>query len=190
MPKRLIALAVPLAFGAVLTACSAGAGTHSAATAPGRESGASPDANIAAIVQCYRAHGDPSFPDPVYDPGDGRWHFGTSPASAPVSTQQACQHLFPASTPSPPVPQAQFQKLVRLAQCIRQHGIPSFADPVLTPGGAVYSDSRSIQDASQATSSAVTAACGALVVAAALAVGVLFRRRGRLRPSWSAARSP
>src|SRR5579872_3979779 len=35
------------------------------------------------------------------------------------------------------------------AQCIRQHGIPGYTDPVLTPGGAVYSDSRSIQDASQ-----------------------------------------
>lgn len=129
MPKRLIALVVPLVLGAVLTACSAGASTHTAASSPGRESGASPDANIAAIVQCYRAHGDPGFPGPVYDPGDGRWHFGTSPASAPVSTQRACQQLFPASTPSPPVPQAQFQKLVRLAQCIRQHGVANWPDP-------------------------------------------------------------
>ena len=30
------------------------------------------------------------------------------------------------------------------AQCIRQHGIPSYADPVLTARGQVYSDSRSI----------------------------------------------
>ena len=36
------------------------------------------------------------------------------------------------------------------AQCIRQHGIPSYADPVLTASGQVYSDSRSMQDASQA----------------------------------------
>ena len=28
------------------------------------------------------------------------------------------------------------------AQCIRQHGIPDYADPVLTPGGQVYTDSR------------------------------------------------
>ncbi len=129
MSKRLTALAVPLVLGAALTACSAGASTHTAASSPGRESGASPDANIAAIVGCYRAHGDPSFPDPVYDPGDGRWHFAISPASAPVSTQQACQHLFPAVNPSPPVPQAQFQKLVRFSQCVRAHGLPSWPDP-------------------------------------------------------------
>src|SRR6266516_4466189 len=64
MSKRLTALAVPLVLGAALTACSAGASTHTAASSPGRESGASPDANIAAIVGCYRAHGDPSWPDP------------------------------------------------------------------------------------------------------------------------------
>jgi hypothetical protein len=127
--KRLIVFAAPLILGSVLTACSGPAGQRTAAGAPGRESGASPDANTAAIVQCYRAHGDPSFPDPVYDPGDGRWHFGTSPASAPQSTQQACQHLFPATSPSPPVPQAQFRKLVQLAGCIRQHGVPSWPDP-------------------------------------------------------------
>ena len=69
------------------------------------------------------------FPDPVYDPSDGRWHFAISPGSAPASTQQACQHLFPSSNASPPVPQAQFQQLVRLAECIRQHGVPNWPDP-------------------------------------------------------------
>jgi hypothetical protein len=54
------------------------------------------------------------------------------------------------------------------AQCIREHGIPSYADPVLTPGGAVYSDSRSIQDASPSTQSTVRAACGALLARAQL----------------------
>ena len=82
-----------------------------------------------AIVTCYRAHGDPSFPDPVYDPSDGRWHFAISPGSAPASTQQACQHLFPSGNASPPVPQAQFQQLVRLAECLREHGSPNWPDP-------------------------------------------------------------
>ena len=46
-----------------------------------------------------------------------------------MSTQQACQHLFPSGNASPPVPQAQFRQLVRLAQCIRQHGVPNWPDP-------------------------------------------------------------
>ena len=108
-----------------LAGCSAAGGTSSASAT----SSSTPDDATMAIVNCYRAHGDPSFPDPVYDPGDGRWHFAISPGSAPASTQQACQHLFPSSDASPPVPQAQFQQLVRYAECIRQHGVPNWPDP-------------------------------------------------------------
>src|SRR5215468_1488597 len=124
----LLACGAMLAASAVLAACSSG-GSQPAAGSAGAGQGRSPDAQIAAIVQCYRTHGDPRFPDPVYDPSDGRWHFATSPGSAPESTQRACQHLFPAANASPPVPQAQFQQLVRLAQCIRQHGVRNWPDP-------------------------------------------------------------
>ena len=58
--------------------------------------------------------------------------------------------------------------LHQAAQCIRQHGIPSYADPILTAGGRVYSDSRSIQDAPPAVLSAVQQACGALAASAGL----------------------
>jgi hypothetical protein len=58
--------------------------------------------------------------------------------------------------------------LHQAAQCIRQHGIPSYADPVLTAGGRVYSDSRSIQDAPPAALSAIQQACGRLAAAAGL----------------------
>src|ERR1700752_4251320 len=75
---------------AALAGRSAAAGTTSAAT-----SSRTPDDETMAIVTCYRAHGDPSFPDPVYDPGDGRWHFAISPRTAPYGTRQAWQQLFP-----------------------------------------------------------------------------------------------
>ena len=122
------ALLVPglmLATSMVLAACGSGGGT---ATAQAGSSG-TPDDVTMAIVTCYRAHGDPSFPDPVYDPSDGRWHFAVSPGSAPASSQRACQHLFPSGNASPPVPQARFQQLVRLAECLRQHGVPNWPDP-------------------------------------------------------------
>ena len=57
------------------------------------------------------------------------------------------------------------------AQCIRQHGIPGYAEPVLTPGGQVYSDSRSIQDASQSVFAAVLRACQTLLTQADLNPG-------------------
>ena len=122
--QALLASAAILA--GALAGCSAAAGGNTSASAT---SSSTPDDETMAIVNCYRAHGDASFPDPVYDPSDGRWNFAISPGSAPASTQQACQHLFPSSNASPPVPQAQFQQLGRLAECIRQHGVPNWPDP-------------------------------------------------------------
>jgi hypothetical protein len=129
------ALAATALAALALAGCGSGSGARAGASptlspqAAATESSASPDADITAIVACYRAHGDPGFPDPVYDPRDGRWHFGTSPGSAPITTQQACQHLFPQASASPPIPQAQFQKLVQLAECLRGHGVPNWPDP-------------------------------------------------------------
>jgi hypothetical protein len=54
------------------------------------------------------------------------------------------------------------------AQCIRQHGIPSYSDPVLASGGRVFSDLRSIEDAPDTTISAIQQACGALAARAGL----------------------
>jgi hypothetical protein len=125
--------------GVILAACSHSTGGPRSAS--GGSSGASEDArSIAAIVQCFRSHGDPGFPDPVYDPGDGRWHFAISPASVPASTRQACQHLFPTATPTPPVSQAVFQKLVSFAQCMRRQGVYDWPDPA--PDGSFRLDAR------------------------------------------------
>jgi hypothetical protein len=54
------------------------------------------------------------------------------------------------------------------AQCIRQHGIPGYTDPVLTPGGQVYTDTRSFQDVSRSVANAVQHACAALITTADL----------------------
>jgi hypothetical protein len=57
------------------------------------------------------------------------------------------------------------------AQCIREHGIPTYQDPVLTADGHVFTDARSIQDADRdrrdtPTLDAVRRACGQLIAAA------------------------
>jgi hypothetical protein len=54
------------------------------------------------------------------------------------------------------------------AQCIRQHGIPSYTDPVLTPSGLVYTDSRSFDRAPRSVWDAVQQACGTLATRAGL----------------------
>jgi hypothetical protein len=124
----LLAAGAMLAAGIALAACGPSA-SGAAGSPPAAAGSRTPDDATMAIVNCYRAHGDPAFPDPVYDPSDGRWHFAASPGDAPYSTRQACQHLFPSGNASPPVPQAQFQALVRLAECFRQHGVPNWPDP-------------------------------------------------------------
>ena len=130
--KSLVLLLATTASGLVLAACSAGGsprGSTGATLAGGTQPSHTPDASTVSIVRCYRSHGDPGFPDPVYDPGDGRWHFAVSPDTAPEGTRQACQHLFPTANASPPASTAQLQALVRLARCLRQQGVPNWPDP-------------------------------------------------------------
>ena len=94
------------------------------------------------------------------------WGGGSGAASPVVPSLSQSAHGAAAHGGS-----ARASALRTAAVCIRQHGIPGYADPVLTPGGAVYSDSRSIQDASPAVAAAVQQACGRLLAAADLNPG-------------------
>jgi hypothetical protein len=71
-------------------------------------------------------------------------------------------------SPSPGSTGARAAALHAAAQCIRQHGISSYADPVLTASGQVYTDSRSIQDAPASVVNAVRQACAGLAARAGL----------------------
>ncbi len=84
---------------------------------------------------------------------------GASPASVPSLSSAGGSHAAGGSRAA---------ELHAAAQCIRQHGIPRYGDPVLTPSGAVYSDRRSIQDAPQSVQAAVQAACGSVLARAQL----------------------
>lgn len=52
------------------------------------------------------------------------------------------------------------------AECIRQHGVPTYQEPVLTAAGYVFTDARSIQDAGSDVAAAIQRACGSLLSAA------------------------
>jgi hypothetical protein len=136
-----------------LTACSSGTGGTAGRSTHVGQSGSGYD-SVESITRCFRQHGDPGFPDPVYDPSDGRWHFGASPNSAPASDRQACQHLFPAVNPSPPVPQAVFHELLQFARCMRQHGVHDWPDPTVSGDFSLPHDLLTKTSASQAAMSA------------------------------------
>jgi hypothetical protein len=89
-----------------------------------------------AFAACMRSNGVPNFPDP--SPGPGliiQPGAGVNPSSPAFRAAQAkCKSLLPNGGPPGPGstthPSAQtMAKLVRIAQCMREHGISQFPDP-------------------------------------------------------------
>ncbi|WP_345764329.1 hypothetical protein [Diaminobutyricibacter sp. McL0608] len=62
--------------------------------------------------------------------------------------------------------QDQPAKLHAAADCIRSHGAPGYQDPVVDSTGHVYTDSRSLQNLSEAQGKAIEQACSSLITAA------------------------
>ncbi|WP_406045689.1 hypothetical protein OG799_15135 [Micromonospora sp. NBC_00898] len=61
-------------------------------------------------------------------------------------------------------------RLHNAAECIRQHGVPRYQDPILTADGQVYTDARALQDTADDTiMAAIETACGELIRAAKFA---------------------
>lgn len=77
-----------------------------------------------------------------------------------------CSSHPPAPTASTDTSASRVAALHRAAQCIRSHGIPAFADPVLGANGQVYTDSRPLQNAADGVIDAARGACSDAVRAA------------------------
>jgi hypothetical protein len=87
-------------------------------------------------AQCMRANGVPSFPDPL---AGGGFQFprnsGMNPSSPAFRAAQAkCAKLLPGGGPPGPGstthPSPQWlARMVKVAQCMRRHGISDFPDP-------------------------------------------------------------
>ncbi|MFL6124723.1 hypothetical protein [Actinophytocola sp.] len=63
------------------------------------------------------------------------------------------------STPAAAATGDRTAKLHAAAECLRQHGIHNFADPVLGANGQVFTDTRSLQRAADNTRQAAMTAC-------------------------------
>jgi hypothetical protein len=87
-------------------------------------------------------------------------------SSAPPAVPSLSQS--PAGNQAGFTPGSRAAALHAAAQCIRRNGIPGYTDPVLTPGGQLYTDSRSFEDVSQSIANAAQHACAALIAAANL----------------------
>jgi hypothetical protein len=125
-------LAAALA-GVAMVAAACGDGPPAGA---GSGSGQTPYQQALAYAQCMRSHGVPSFPDPT---SQGLITYGPVAihSSQYLSANKICLHLLP---PGSPLTTAQkrsnVSQALTFARCIRSHGVPDFADPVITGGGA------------------------------------------------------
>jgi hypothetical protein len=192
-PSRAVVLAV-LAGTAVLTAaCTAApanpAGSASAAgpssgTVDSPATGGSSDPGTSATsggstayqkgiayAQCMRAHGVPSFPDPLPNGGfelgpDVTGGVGGQVSPAYQSASQACASLEPAGALTPQKAEQDLSKLLKFSACMRSHGEPKFPDPVYDSSGVnlhivgLDRNSPQFQDAWQTCMSLVPLAAG------------------------------
>jgi len=126
--RRAVALAVT-SCALVLAACGS-SGTPPTATSDDHALGIK-------FATCMRDHGVPSFPDPQ-DPAAVQIPvaLAKNPSPAFTSAMRACKYLLPADT-APVASASQKAAAVKLAQCMREHGVPNYPDPTYQDGHLV-----------------------------------------------------
>ena len=124
-------------------------------------------AQFLGVSRCMRSHGVPDFPDPTTSGGIGIVlpHVGPGSDLNPdnpkyKAANQACQTLGPVAHPTT----ASAPKLaaeVKVARCMRSHGLPSFPDP----NGQGQFDRSRLDESSPALKTAYNG-CKSLIAAA------------------------
>jgi hypothetical protein len=127
--RRILAVALASVSCAVaLTACGSSGKSNTGSGSNGEAAGIK-------FADCMRSHGVPNFPDP--GPGGGiqiSSGSGINPQSpAFQSAQNACSKLLPGGGPlRGPVSESRKLAMLRLAECMRKHGLSTFPDPTST----------------------------------------------------------
>lgn len=122
---------------ALTLAVSCGIALSSCGSSGNSGSGSNRDASGLKFADCMRSHGVSNFPDP--GPGGGiQLPDGINPRSpAFQSAQNACSKFLPFGGPGRGHgSEARKLQLVKLAECMRAHGITSFPDPTDSPPSA------------------------------------------------------
>jgi hypothetical protein len=126
---KTLAYVAALAAGLAVAGC--GGSHHVAPTSSSGSANARATLVLRQLARCVRTHGMPSFPDPVVD-SNGHPKYPDSAPRIPSSIQQACNAVaaqMPSSyTATVPVSNADYQKLLRFARCMRSH-IADWPDP-------------------------------------------------------------
>jgi hypothetical protein len=88
-----------------------------------------------AYAECMRAHGEPSFPDPVLTSHSVSFGAGSNidqHSQQFVSASTTCKRLVPdGGPPSAAQIQAAVARMLKNAECMRAHGVTTFPDPTV-----------------------------------------------------------
>ena len=88
---------------------------------------------LIAFSKCMRANGVTNFPDPSGGGGLNIAGTGINPqAPAFKSAQAACVKLMPGGGPSTHATAQQIKDATETAECMRNHGVTGFPDPIIT----------------------------------------------------------
>ena len=158
------AAAVIIATASLVLLATACDGSPSSAAGSPRAGGSTNSRAVVAYSHCMRSKGVPNYPDPgssgQVPKGDAQ-HFGVS-STQYQSAQQACRRLLPTGgsvqardhqcMQNSDCPQALVQQMLRadlkLARCMRAHGVPDFPDPTTDSGGPIFNITKAgISDA-------------------------------------------
>jgi hypothetical protein len=148
---------------ALMTACGGG-------SSPSGASGSTKYQQALSYSQCMRSHGVPNFPDPnaagniiqSAQPGQN--------ADANSSTEQAadttCRHFLPGggSSNSNTPPQT-VNQLLKIARCMRAHGLPNYPDPIVSNGNITLGLSGAGIDVSSPQFQATARQCASVIPA-------------------------
>ena len=146
--SRTTAVLIAAALVLLAAACSGSPSSSGSGGSPAA-GGSVTSPSAVAYSHCVRGHGVPRYPDPTSNgqlPKTDAQRLGVS-SSELQAAQTACQHLLPAGSlqqqehqcmQNSDCPSALVQQMLnadlKLARCMRSHGVPNFPDP--TNGGA------------------------------------------------------
>jgi len=142
-----------------------GSGTNGTATGSGADNGLSAQEKAVKFAECMRGNGVPHFPDP--DP-KGDYNFGVDVSrDVWLKAVDACKALKPPGALSAKRTPKQQSATLRFAQCVRDHGVKDFPDPVNgEPVIDTYKIPSSNRPGGMTILNAATQKCGAVLKSA------------------------
>jgi hypothetical protein len=145
---------------------SAGGATAGTATGSAAHTKLSKQEKAVKFAECMRANGVPHFPDP--DP-KGDYNFGVDVTREVwLNAIDACKSLKPPGALSSRRTPKQQSAALRFAQCVRDHGVKDFPDPVNgEPMIDTYKIPSSNRPGGMTILNAATHACGSVLKLAA-----------------------